>query len=167
MIWQKHSHHLGHLPLSFTPHQPARLLNVTFTGFTDFSPFLTTPSLISNWANVVLPECYCFPLGLMPTVTQNHFSEVLKILLWLPIALSKRVQYQGPTVLPKRQSCVVTRADSGASPGATRCMTLGRSVSFSDPQFHHLQKETIIVSTIWTLVTHHFLLFTCKLLIPC
>lgn len=140
---QKHSHHLWHLPLSFTPHQPAGLLNVTSTRFTDslhFSPpvpfsFHTEP--ISSRLRAIAPSLALYP----QSITQSNFSKVLKIPLWLPIALSKRVWYQGPTVLPKRQRCVVMRVDSRAGPHSTRWVTLGRSFSFSGLQFHRLQKE--------------------------
>lgn len=140
---QKHSHHLWHLPLSFTPHQPARLLNVTSTRFTDslcFSP----PILVSLQTEPMLFLLRAIASSLAPcpqSITQSNFSKVLKIPLWLPIALSKRGRYRGPIVLPKRKHCVVMRADSSASLPSTRWVTLGRSFSFCGLQFRHLQKE--------------------------
>lgn len=54
--------------LSLSPTSTSKISQCRFHKVYWLSSFLTTLSLISNWANIVLPESYCFPSGLMPTI---------------------------------------------------------------------------------------------------
>lgn len=89
-------------------------------------------------------------------IKQSNLTKVFKIAPWLPVALSIGVKCQGLTTLSATWRYIMMKADFPASPDSTRWVTLRKSFSLSDPQFHHWQNEGhngILVSCLWKLVT--------------
>ena len=137
---QEHSHPLWHLPLSFTPHQPARLFNLTSTRCTDsishhlYHSHFRLSQYHFTWDLVLPPQPHA------PSWLPREFVlKCLRFLFGSQLFLAKGFNFK----VPQSQEAALCSDESWLhpNPGSTRWITLGRSFSFSDHQIHHLQKE--------------------------